>query len=78
MTAPLLTREGPAADEVRIIGVELACRPNGGYQGGGEVELQMFACQLTLPEPTPYGPGHEYRVTLHTSRGDLTLRGYQR
>jgi hypothetical protein len=68
--AQLLTREGPEHDEIRIIGVELAITPNDGH---GEVELEMFA----IPAVTAGHrlPPHDVRVTLHTSAGDVTLRG---
>jgi hypothetical protein len=66
-----LTREGPAQGEVQIIGVELAAS----RYNLGEVELDMFACRHTLPaSPAGYGRT-DLRVTLHTSRGDVTLRG---
>jgi hypothetical protein len=68
--AQLLTREGPEHDEIRIIGVELAITPNDGH---GEVELEMFACSHTMPRG--YRWDSEVRVTLHTSAGDVTLRG---
>lgn len=76
-----LTREGPGPDELRIIGVELAATGpmdiNG--QNGGEVELEMFACQHTIKSaPRSYMEswrGGQVRVTLHTSAGDVTLRG---
>ena len=64
----MLTREGPSADEVQIIGVELALTT----LNGQEVELDMFACKHTIPrDPTHYG--RRIRVTLHTSDGDITL-----
>ena len=73
----VFTREGPAQDEVQIIGVELAAQPP--QLNGAEVELDMFACRHTLPI---YNDGYyqdtEIRVTLHTSRGDRTIRGYVR
>lgn len=65
-----LTREGPAVGEVQIIGVELAITD----AQNREVELEMFACRHTLPQ-MPYGPYDNVRVTLHTSQGDVTLRG---
>lgn len=73
-----LTREGPGADEVQIIGVELAVTPAGQYGGGQETELDMFACRHTLPaidQNHGYQPRSTIRVTLHTSRGDVTLTG---
>lgn len=66
-----LTREGPSTDEIQIIGVELAVAPPGQV----EVELEMFACRHTLPSQGCYYGGSQIRVTLHTSRGDITLRG---
>lgn len=72
MSAPqMLTREGPSAAEVQIIGVELAYTP----PGGGEVELDMFACKHTIPAEPQFYCGGQVRVTLHTSRGDFTLLG---
>lgn len=63
-----LTREGPAADEQQIIGVELAYRD----EMGREHELEMFACRHTLKTSRRY-PSGEVRVTLHTSDGDITM-----
>jgi hypothetical protein len=66
-----LTREGPAHDEVQIIGVELAyTRPD-----GREVELDMFPCRHTLPANYLMRRYQNIRVTLHTSNGDVTIRG---
>lgn len=65
---PRLTREGPTREETQIIGVELAITgPN-----GQETELEMFSCTHTLPA---IGGPHcvDFRVTLHTSGGDITL-----
>lgn len=71
------TAEGPDADELRIIGVELAMTPS---NSGREVELDMFACRHTVASPAAdpnnpymYRPRPTVRVTLHTSRGDVTL-----
>lgn len=72
MTAQqLLTREGPTVEEVRLIAVELAVTPP---TGGGEVELEMFACRHTLPRATPYYGRYNVRFTVHTSAGDFTMR----
>ncbi len=72
LSMQLLSREGPAQDEIQIIGVELAYRP---VDGSREVELDMFACRHTIPR-VAYSFGQpEVRVTLHTSAGDLTLTG---
>ena len=67
---PLLAREGPASDEIRIIALELAVTP----PDRREVELEMFPCRQTLPRGDYYRP-HQVRVTLHTSHGDVTLTG---
>lgn len=73
------TAEGPDLNELRIIGVELAMTPPNGAR---EVELDMFSCRHTVASPAAdpvnpymYRPRPMVRVTLHTSRGDVTLTG---
>lgn len=72
MTAQqLLSREGPAVEEVQIIAVELAVTDP---RMGREVELDMFACRHTLPRIEPYAGRRLVRITLHSSAGDFTMR----
>lgn len=64
-----LTEEGPRVDQLRIIGVELTITD----PWGTEHELEMFSCKHTLLSDYRYVS--RYRVTLHTSQGDITHRG---
>lgn len=61
-----LSREGPANDEITLIGIELAATPN----GRREVELEMYGFKHTMPN-YPYDQSR-LRVTVHTSNGDIT------
>lgn len=67
--AQRFTTEGPDLNsECRIIAVEFALR----HPAFPEVELEMFPCKHTI-KLDPYGY-HEVRFTMHTSRGDQTVR----
>lgn len=70
---PPFKRNGPAADEIEIIGVEFTIRkPNGIIE-----ELAMFATPgMIIPRAmTPGGGYQEYepRITFHTNIGDFTI-----
>jgi hypothetical protein len=66
--APGFTREGPSANEMRVIGVEFTATDINGV----EHELEMFACTHTMIEDYRYPK--RFRITLHTSIGDITVR----
>ena len=74
--------ESPSLTDLRVIGVELAVTRRDNMNGTQrEQELEMFSCKHTIPAVV--GPARRYngrdplanasfRVTLHTSQGDLT------
>lgn len=75
--------ESPGLSGLRVIGVELAVKRRDGLGNiWDEEELEMFHCTHTIQDVEgPRGragsmanpPGRaSFRVTLHTSQGDLT------
>lgn len=63
------TKEGPdLTKETKLIAVELAVA----NYTFGEVELQMFPCEHTIPFSNY--DRNTFRITIHSSRGDFTMR----
>lgn len=63
---------------LKIIGVELALQDQHPTEGQINSELQMFSCDLRIPDHPQVGGMHNYGrrdlvVTIHTSHGDRQM-----
>jgi hypothetical protein len=63
---------------LKIIGVELALQDQHPTEGPVNCELQMFSCDLRIPDHPQVSGIHSYArrnlvVTIHTSHGDRQM-----